>query len=65
MNTDLKKEVTTSHPCENHCPHYRDEPCAHCMIDVIRLNKCSIDSIGDDEYIENHVSPQCVIGGDV
>ncbi|RLZ06840.1 hypothetical protein EAH57_15025 [Acinetobacter sp. 2JN-4] len=39
----------SKHPCSNKCSNFKEEPCPHCLI------------MGDDQYIENHISPNCKI----
>ena len=61
-----------THPCKNKCPNFTDEQCCHCLVteqsaQALNLNNVvatALESMGDDKNIENHVSPQCVVGGD-
>ena len=61
-----------THPCKNKCPNFTDEQCCHCLLkepsaQAFNLNDTvatALDGLGDDAHIENHVSPQCVVGGD-
>lgn len=37
----------SKHPCANKCSEFKEEQCKTCLI------------IGDDQFIENHISPSC------
>ena len=62
-----------THPCKNKCPNFTDEHCCHCLVNeqngsqAFNLNDVvatAFEDLGDDKNIENHVSPQCIVGGD-
>ena len=55
-----------THPCKD-CPNFTDGKCCHETKENFNLNDAvatALDEMGNDKYIENHVAPQCVIGGD-
>ncbi|EOR08637.1 MULTISPECIES: hypothetical protein [Acinetobacter] len=37
----------SKHPCANKCTSFKDEQCSTCLV------------MGDDEFIENRISPKC------
>lgn len=67
MNNDILEQ----HPCVGKCPNFTDEQCCHCLVTepsdrAFNLNDAvatALEGFGDDAHIENHVSPQCVVGG--
>lgn len=55
-----------THQCKD-CPNFTDGKCCHETKENINLNgvvATALEIMGDDAHIENHVSPQCVVGGD-
>ncbi|RSE30743.1 hypothetical protein EGT62_14600 [Acinetobacter junii] len=50
----------SKHPCANKCSEFKEEPCNHCLIPSNSLELESTESdflVGDDQYIENLISP--------
>ena len=55
-----------THQCKD-CPNFIDGKCCHETKKDFNLNDTianAFDDLGDDKNVENHVSPQCVVGGD-
>ena len=55
-----------THQCLD-CQNFTDGKCCHETKKDFNLNDTianAFDDLGDDKNIENHVSPQCVVGGD-
>ena len=56
-----------THQCHD-CKNFTDGKCCHETKEKdFNLNNVvatALESMGDDKNIENHVAPQCVVGGD-